>query len=675
MKKFTLLIAAIVVFTSAFAQKSNSVTVQDSAKIIDLQEVVVTGTGKTAQQQLVSFFRANNAATLEEIMSRLPEISLMRRGAYGMEPAIRYFNGGQINVQVDGMRIHGACTDRMDPATIYIEPVNLKSLQVTTASSGFVNGSSLGGTINMKMAEPDFSTPGKITGLINTGFQSAAKSYYQSLRLNYAGKKWAVLASGTYRNSNNYRSGGGTVVTFSQYRKVNYALSAKYRYNNNTWLKADVLADDGWNIGYPALPMDVGYAGARIYSLSLNKENNNRRINKWQTKIYANTIRHFMDDSKRPAVAIHMDMPGSSKTVGWFSEADMKIGRKQKLQVRADGSATFLQASMTMYQTGQASMYMLTWPNNRRDQYGVSATWLWQADSLTQLQLAGRVDYFSASLTSQDAKQQVGIFSNNFSSRNDLLKNISAQLTRKLGSRLKITAGAGFTERMPTASELFGFYLFNAADGYDYIGNPYLKTEQALQADVALLYNWNRSRIQVSGYYSRVNRFIAGAVNTSMSSMTAGANGVKTYENIDIAHIAGAEASGIFKPFNTVDIVTTLRYTSALDANNNPLPFVSPLKNINSVRYQPNAFFAQLETEAALPQNRVSAIYGEDATPGYFLLHSRFGYTGKILKRVFECQAGVENMFDNNYYEHLDWGNIPRPGRNFYLQLKIPIGQ
>ncbi len=673
MKKIFLFIAVISICTMAFAQKNDIVTNIDSAKIINLQEVVVVGNNRSPQQQLVSFFKANNAATLEEIMSRLPEISLTRRGAYGMEPAIRYFNGGQINVQVDGMRIHGACTDRMDPATIYIEPVNLKSLEVQTANSGFVNGSSIGGTVNMKMAEPDFLSPKKITGILNSGYQSASKSFYESLRLNYSTGKWAFLATGTYRNSKNYRAGGGNEIPFSQFRKVNYSLAVKYQLNKTSYFKADVLGDDGWNIGYPALPMDVGYAAARIYSFSYLKNDNTKRIYKWQTKIYGNNIRHFMDDSKRPFVPMHMDMPGSSKTYGLFSEAEVKINNKQKLLLRADGSATFLKASMTMYQYGQAPMYMLTWPDNRRDQYGISASWLWQADSLTQLQLTGRADYFSSVLTSIEAKQQVGIFSNNFKSRNDFLKNLSAQLTRKLGRRIKVTAGAGYSERMPTASELFGFYLFNASDGYDYIGNPYLKTERALQADIAVLYSWKRSRVQVSGYYSKVKNFIAGGINSSMSSMTIGAKGVKTYFNIDYATVAGVEASGFFKPVNVIDIVTTFRYTLAIDKQNDPLPFVSPLKNITSVRYQPNRFSAQLETESALQQNRVSSKYGEDVTAGYILLHSRFGYSGTIFKNIFELQAGVENIFDKKYHGHLDWGNISRPGRNFYLQLKLAI--
>lgn len=665
---FLLLHAAVLT-----SRAQHNISLADSLPVIDLQEVSVSSIKKSAQQQLVSFFKTNNASTLEDILGRLPEVSLIRRGAYGMEPSIRYFNGGQINVLVDGMQIHGACTDKMDPVTIYIEPVNLQNLQVQTSANGFLNGSATGGTVNMKMAEPDYLHSNKLTGIFNSGYQTAANSFYESLRLNYSAGKWAVGASGTYRNSKNYRSGGGAVIPFSQYEKVNYSLSVKFQHDKYTYFKAAVLADDGWNIGYAALPMDVGYAAARIVSVSMHKENNAKRLYKWQTKLYANSVRHFMDDTKRPFVPMHMDMPGESNTIGIFTEGEIKINRQQRVTFRVDAASTFLKASMTMYQAGQLPMYMLTWPDNRKNQTGASVSWLWQPDSLLQLKLSSRIDLLSVRLVSKEAKDQVSIFDNAFKGRSDLLKNMSVQVSKKLSRRLKLTASIGYTERMPTATELFGFYLFNASDGYDYIGNPKLKTERALLADVAVLYSWQRSRVQLTGYCSKVNNMIAGTINPALSTMTIGANGVKSFVSIPYAMVAGAEASGFFNPVPGADITTTLRYTVARDNNNAALPFVAPVKNITAVRYQPKRFSIQLESEAAFSQNQVSKQYGEDATDGFVLLHCRLGYNTSIFKNSVELQAGVENVFDKKYHEHLDWGNIARPGRNIYVQLKVAL--
>lgn len=671
-KSFLIILGSLLIHFIPNAQNSIANT-NDSTRVVILQEVFVKGLQKNTQQQLVGFFKSNNAATLEDIMARLPEMSLIRRGAYGMEPSIRYFNGGQINVQVDGMNIHGACTDKMDPATIYIEPINLENMQVQTANSGFLNGSSIGGTLNLKMAEPNNSIPNKLTGSFNSGYQSAANSINESMRLNYATDKWAFGASGTYRHHQNYRSGGGEIIPFSQYEKVNYSLSIKYQQNENSYFKIDLLGDDGWNIGYAALPMDVGYAAARIGSLSYHRLNPTKQLFQWSVKIYSNTIRHFMDDSKRPAIAMHMDMPGESKTDGIYSEGEFKLNKKQKILFRVDGSSTYLKASMTMYQPGQPSMFMLTWPDNRRVQSGASFSWLYQMDSSLQFRVNTRADYIVSKLISTEAKNQVSIFDPNFHGRTDFLKNSSLQITKNIDPGLKLTSGISYAERLPTANELFGFYLFNASDGYDYIGNPNLKTEASLQADLALKYSWKRNSLQLNYYYARVEHFIVGKLNPAFSTMTIGANGVKTYENLTNAFISGIELTGIYKPTNALDFITTIRYTNAVDQNKNPLPYVAPLKNVNSVRYQFNRFSAQIETEAALKQNKVNTQYGEDATAGYLLLHTRFGYHILIFKSNAEIQTGVENIFDTQYHDHLDWGNIPRPGRNFYLQCKIAL--
>ena len=228
MKNILLVTALFLFVLNSSAQNTNNGFAKDSSRIIKLDEVMLVSKQNIPQRRLVNFFKANNAATLEDILSRLPELSLTRRGAYGMEPAIRSFSGGQINVLVDGMRIHGACTDKMDPVSIYIEPLNLETLELQTGANGFSSGSTIGGTINMKISEPDYLHDKKITGLVSSGYQSAAKSLFEAVRLNYSSGKFAMRASATYRKSQDYRSGGGEKIKFSQYEKINYSLSVKY---------------------------------------------------------------------------------------------------------------------------------------------------------------------------------------------------------------------------------------------------------------------------------------------------------------------------------------------------------------------------------------------------------------------------------------------------------------
>ena len=665
MKRFISIISLLLANNHLFANNS----FHDTTKVIELNEVVVLG--KTSKEQLIHFYKTNQASTLEDILGRLPELSFVRRGAYGMEPSIRSFSGGQINVLIDGMRIHGACTDKMDPATIYIEPMNLQNLQLQTSSNGFTSGSSIGGTINMKMAEADFSDQLSFKTSALSGYQSAANSFFESLVLNVSNKKWAIRLNGTYRNSSNYKAGNGSVIPFTQYEKTNYALSVKYRRSAYTYLKLDYLGDDGWNIGYPALPMDVGFASAKIASISLNYENFRKRFQSGTLKIYANTIRHYMDDTKRPNIPMHMDMPGYSTTAGFMSQATLKLFNNHLLHLSADGSATYLKASMTMYAPGEPPMFMLTWPNNRKIQSGISALWNIPVDSNWSAQLAARIDYFVYELTSQFAKEQTSILGYPSTSRKNLLKNSSVRITRNVPRNFRISAGISYSERMPTASELYGFYLYNKSDNHDYIGNLLLKPEHSYNTELSTQYLGYKTKITITGFYNKVSNYIYGMLLPGYSAMTIGASGVKSYTNLSSATFAGIETTVLSSIRSDLLLTSALKYIHAEKSDRTPVPFISPIKNITSLRYQKTNYSIQLEYEAAAQQKKIDANAGEDKTPGYQLIHLRGGYNFNIKSTTLLVQTGIENLFNKFYHDHLDWGNIARPGRNLYIQLKV----
>lgn len=668
--KYSILILLLTVSFPALAQNTVTPLSVDSTRSIELREIQVSSKDRNDRQRMLNFYKANNTSGLEDILSRLPELSLIRRGSYGMEPALRSLSAGQINVLIDGMRIHGACTDKMDPVTIYIEPLNLENLEVQTGTNGFVNGSSIGGTINLKMANPTCHPDQQLHGLFSSGYQVAARSLHEALQLNYNTGKWSVLGSTSWRKSSNYRSGYGKKIPFSQFEKVNYSLSAKYQLNQQTYFKADYIGDNGWNIGYPALPMDVGNAVARIGSISIQHESPGKPFYKWIAKIYGNQVRHYMDDTHRPDVLMHMDMPGKSLTYGFYSEAEMKPGRKQQLRIIADASSTRLKASMTMYEPGQLPMYMLTWPDNRKDQAGAGISWEYTVDSNWILRAALRLDYIHTVLTSQEAKDHISILGVPDASRTELLKNSSFAATRKISAWLKSSVSIAYAERMPTATELYGFYLFNAQDGYDYLGNPALQPEQSLQGELSFLLHGKKGNFRATFFYNHISHFINGMVNPSFSTMTIGAHGVKNFSALPDAGLAGIESSLLLKPVKQLDIISTLRYTNGKDNTGDPLPMIAPLKSVSSVRYQFSNLFLQLESETAAAQHKISSRYGEDKTGGYALLHIRSGYRFVLLGKKTDLQSGIENVLDKKYHEHLDWGNVARPGRNIYVTLR-----
>lgn len=643
----------------------------DSIRVATLETALVTAKQKTQQERLYHFFNANKAATTEDILSRLPELSLVRRGSYGMDPMIRAFTASQINVLVDGMRIHSACTDRMDPATIYIEPVNLQSLQVNTGGASLLQGSSVGGSLNLKLAEAVLGCEPLLSGSVSSGYQSAARAFYEAARIGYSSHKWGVRASGAYRKSGDYRAGGGQKIPYSSYEKANYSLSGAYLLNDSWRIKASILADDGWNIGYPALPMDAGYANARIASLGIIKENAADRWNFFEARLYGNKVKHFMDDSRRENVPMPMDMPGLSATWGAFAEGRRQIDQRSQLTLRADGSSSLLSASMTMRQEGQPEMFMLTLPDVRIMQSALAAGYLLQLDSLSALRFHARGDITRSYLTSQMGRDQLKVFGYEDDRRYFILPAVSVSYTRKLAGSLQATIGGVVNGRAPSANELYGFYLFNQFDGFDYVGNADLKAERSVLAEMTIAWQQPKIRWQLSGYYSGIHNYILGIHDPAYSVMTIGAKGVKQYRNVHRASLTGAEASMIYRPFANTQLMATLKYSYGKDDQGKALPMIAPLRSIGSLRQQLGQFSIQAEWEVAAPQRRVSAAAAESPTSGFSIAHLRAGYKIERKSISWQVDAGVENLFDTAYREHLDWGKILRPGRNLFVQLTL----
>ena len=89
-------------------------------------------------------------------------------------------------------------------------------------------------------------------------------------------------------------------------------------------------------------------------------------------------------------------------------------------------------------------------------------------------------------------------------------------------------------------TEAYGYYLNNTFDQYDYIGNPRLKNESAIELNAAYqlsILNFQLSTDINAFFFSN---YIIGQFENRLSAMTVGAEGVKVYSNIDHATIANA---------------------------------------------------------------------------------------------------------------------------------------
>jgi outer membrane receptor protein involved in Fe transport len=84
------------------------------------------------------------------VLTTLPGVEAVRRGASGLDPVVRSLQGDRVNVLVDGTRLYGGCPSRMDPPTLYVSPWSLERIEVIKGPYSVTDGpGGLGGTVKL----------------------------------------------------------------------------------------------------------------------------------------------------------------------------------------------------------------------------------------------------------------------------------------------------------------------------------------------------------------------------------------------------------------------------------------------------------------------------------------------------------------------------------------------
>lgn len=658
------IIIFVFISQSLFGQ---SVQKDSTMKIITLDEINVCELSDEKNQSF-DFYKNNKLATTEDILSRMQGVNLIKRGAYGLEPSLRNYSGGQTNVTIDGMRIYGACTDKMDPVSIYVEPNNLSSIQVAHGASGALNGSTIGGQVNLQLKEPTFNCHSKFSGQISQTFMSVNNAYYASAALQHSEKNIAYRINGTYRKAHDYKEGGGQIIPYSGFEKYNFGATALFKIFSKQIIKLDYLGDIGKNIGYPALPMDVGKANAHIASLTHIVNFNKKHFNKNEFKIYYNEITHYMDDTHRSNVPMHMDMPGWTKTIGAYNELTVL----NNLIFRVDYHNLYSRADMIMYPKNEPIMYLQTLPENYFNNIGGSLKYKLNFKYNQSISFNGRIDYYSQIASKGAGYKQWKVFKTNISQELvDILKNANISYSKIFKDKFISQLSVGYSERLPTNNERYGYYLFNRQDQYDYIGNIALNPEQSFQTELLLKHSFFKIDYSINFFYHQIYNYIYSYKLEGMSQMTIGAYGLKTYKNINYSTSKGAEFNIKAQIINNLTYINSVKYVHAETYNNLPLPLIPPLKIQQAVRYNINLFQFQLEYDYAMMQKRINVDYGDKVTPEFHLVNFRASKNFRIKATVLQVSLACENIFDLKYREHLDIGQINRFGRNFSFNLNF----
>ena len=632
-----------------------------------LEEVVVVANGQGGKRSA-----KGQAASIDEHLKELNHVELVRRGSYAWEPTVNNMQTERVSTTIDGMKIFYACTDKMDPVTSYVESSNLQSILLNSGLNGNPQATgNIGGALDLKLHKAGFSAKSFSAGA-DIGYESNGNLQVYGASAAYTSNSFYTNGGIFYRHADNYKEGGGRVVDFSQFQKVNAYDNFGFRLSPLDAIEGTFIFDRATDVGYPALNMDVAKAEAFITSLAYNRIWEERFVQSWETKAYYNHITHIMDDTTRPDVEIHMDMPGESWTTGLYSLLRATKG-SHNVTANYDLYYNRLFADMTMYPGGAAPMYMVTWPDVGTLNTGASLSDNIRLGNVSLLHLSGKLSWQHQRLNNDEGYKALGVFFPGMKREfHQTTGRIAANYQLSI-SNSQFSIGAGWGSRAPTVTEAYGYYLNNTFDQYDYIGNPHLKNESAVELNANYQFSISNFQFSIDGNEFFFSNYIIGQFEPRLSVMTVGAEGVKVYGNISHARIINASLTSKWDVLPWLTWNTRLGYSTGTDDEDDTLPLISPFSYTTSLNLHHGRFQGKAELRGNARQTDYGKKYGETQTPAWAIFNLSANYQFSVSGHQLALRAGIENLFDKRYTTYADWCDIPQKGRNIYINLSFEL--
>jgi iron complex outermembrane receptor protein len=237
-------------------------------------------------------------------------------------------------------------------------------------------------------------------------------------------------------------------------------------------------------------------------------------------------------------------------------------------------------------------------------------------------------------------------------------------------------------------------------DNYDYLGNPQLLPEANHQVDLTSRFSNPRlGNLEVNGFFSLVTDYITGMIipPSEQKPATSGVLGVKRFYNADKAFFRGFEfVYGTpahlrwyiqwIAAFTRATIDEAVMHTMNPDGQitgtetvqNDALAEIPPFETtfILGYKFMNGKLIPKVKARYVAHQEYVSKAFYEKPTPDFFVGSLSCSY---FHNEHFTITAGIDNVFDNAYYEHLNrrvigsTEDIYEPGINVYLNLVFKL--
>jgi len=614
------------------------------------------------------------------VLNSTPLINGIRKsGSYGFDPVMRGFKYDQLNVVVNGAQTAlAACPNRMDPPTSQMAPNTMDRIEVLKGPHGLRYGNSFGGTINFVSGGPRFSETTDVYGRLSGGFENNGSIYRSEGVVGVSGQKYDWGLFGSWSQGSDYTDGSGNIVP-AKFKRGSFGSNLGLKLADNQVLNLSATRNIARDVDFPALQMDLRKDDTWMLNANHSIELNHEKLKSWNTTLYGTFVKHLMDNFTKPLDPRMMDASTDAKTraYGGRTEGHWKSGKSQlyvgsDLRIEeAEGTRlrTFLMGPMS-----GTTLADNVWQDSRISKSAVFAEYQLKSNSLVYV-FSGRLELNQAVALNAD---QAFVAANGSTKNTQLNPSVSVGGIKNFEKNISLGFWLGRAQRSGSITERFINYFPVGLDPYEMLGTPNLKPEVNNQADLTFEFKTTQTRVNLDVFVAYLQNAISSVIDPTLTPRIPTSPGVRRYVNLNKALLSGFELNWHQNIVAGIQHQLSIAYTYGQDLERKEaLPEIAPMDMRYRLygRFLKNKLQPEISLRYVLAQNRVSAEYGETASPAFTLVDFSVNYKAA---NHLSLSAGVQNIFDVTYYEHLSRsvvGDLPHPiyapGRNIFISMNI----
>ena len=632
------------------------------------------------------------------LVGQMPGAALINNGGLSGQVAYRGVFGSRIGTTLNGQRFESGGPNMMDPPLHYAPPVLVEKIEVSRGTPGLEFGPALVGGVNAVLKQVPFQATSKVEGHYDLTASGRGNNGSQAVG------GIAGMANDRYRghmlfsdeHGQNTEFPAGTIASSAFDRQV-YGLAGGMQSGSSTY-DVEFRHHATGPTGNPPFGMDIEYVDADFARLGW--ASNFGDINVTASAGYADIAHGMNNYALRPAPAnpalyrrtltdattwvgsVKIDMPTAA---GLFKAGlDTQLADKSA-SIGNPNSPGFVLQSLPAIVLKRTGMYLQIQPslNDWRFLLGV------------------RVDGHNAEAGRASTGPAVPAMPASLAlAFNGASRQWQATTVDALARVWRVQGDANWRlslsrrNRAPDYVERFAWLPTAAsaglADGNTYVGNQNLNYETATTLDAGVDLLWGNGYVRPTVYITGISNYIQGipfdttpGIIDSVVEQVSNMNGDSTplqFNNVD-ARLYGFDMDFGYQLNRSLGLNGSLTVNRGERRDiDDQLYRLAPPRLMLGMNYQRRSWGINFKSTYHHRQSRVSESNSEIPTSGYTLfdLSSHWQPTPDLT-----LLAGIENLFDSQYSEHLGGYNrvaagdvglgerLPGSGRSLFLSVQV----